>query len=219
MLRTIEGSVALMGNERTLQHVSIWKKDQGWVHITPEQVEFKHTIPANYEWFLCECCDQPVTFVYSTEKVPHFKHPKGSNDCEEKLSHDSFYNVNKLGFSLPLKISNPEGLFTGGPIKLEIGFLPLPAAKLSLAQEQKAKLRITAINSEIPIVQFNINEERFSSEVLTYYSINNHIAKNYILRFENVNTTGLFSALWPPRVRGISPQGTLFDYYTGKRLP
>lgn len=206
-----------MSNEPTLKHVSMWMKGRGWTHITPEQVEYGHTIPANYELFLCECCNQYVSFVNSEEQAPHFRHPPRSKDCEEKLSQDSFYNENRLGFSLPLKISNPEGLFSGCALKLEIGFLPLPATRLSLAQSQQAKLRISIKNSE-KALYLNISKENFSTECLTYYPISNHVAENYLLHYENISAE-LFNAIWPPLVRGISSTGTLFDYHTGKRLP
>ena len=214
-----------MEREPTLKHVSVWEPKRGWVPITPEgaKEKFHRTVSSNESRLLCECCNQYVTFSYSELQIPHFRHFKGSNDCEEKLNGDPFYQKNGLGFSLPLKITNAAQLFnksvsTRG-LSLEIGFLPISEGTLLLSDKHQAKLRITANDTEQPtIFRINVNEERFSSDYLTYCPIGNHVAENYILHFENISPD-MFRSVWPPIVKGISPKGTLFDYETGKRPP
>ncbi|MBR0107758.1 MAG: hypothetical protein IJM07_01415, partial [Pyramidobacter sp.] len=212
-----------MEKEPTLKHVSVWEPLRGWVPITPEGAaeRFHRTVSANENRLLCECCNQYVIFSYSELQKPHFRHFKGSNDCEEKLNREPFYQKNRLGFSLPLKIANAAQLFNKSAstheLRLKIGFLPISEGKLLLCDKQQAKLQIIANETE-QITAFRISEERFSSDYLTYCTIGNHVAENYILHFENIKPD-MFRSVWPPMVRGISPKGTLFDYDTGKRLP
>lgn len=208
-----------MPSDHQLQHVSKWDSAHGWVHITPEEIadNCKRSISANEKQFLCECCNQYASFIYSIQNTPHFKHPKGSNDCEEKLSRETFYKENRLGFSLPLKIINPNDLFEKKRLRLAIGFLPLPAVTIKQAEERKAAVSITCDKQKLPYKEFLISQERFSTEHISYQPIGNNIASEYRLLYPNVQD--LLHDIWPPIVKGISQEGTLFDGKTGKRLP
>lgn len=207
-----------MEGHHKLQHVSEWDPTHGWQHTVPEKAQkHKRSIPSNEKRFLCECCNQYASFVYSNKVASHFKHPKGSNDCEEKLSRETFYKENRLGFSLPLKIINPNDLFEKKQLRLAIGFLPLPAVTIKQAEERKAAVSITCDKQKLPYKEFLISQERFSTEHISYQPIENNIASEYRLLYPNVQ--GLLRYIWPPIVKGLSQEGTLFDGETGKRLP
>lgn len=196
----------------TLQHVSIWNNEHGWQHITPEEAakEFAYSVSSDWQRFMCESCGQYATFVNGAN-TPHFKHPRGSKDCDEKItSYRNYHLTNPQGFSLPLKIK-----INDNKIELLIGFLPIPNNIFSKLEEENVKLSIIA--NEKVLRQFSINESRFSLEHTTYLSVGDNIAKEYRISYPDMNSQ--LKVFWPIIVNGINPEGTVFDYESGKRLP
>ena len=111
----------------SLTRVCVWKDGHGWQPVSAESVALqqthKHSIKSYTKTFLCELCDQYASFVNTGNYRPHFKHPKGSKDCDEKItSSNNFLKTNPLGFSLPIRISVVDG-----KLEIFIGFLPIQA--------------------------------------------------------------------------------------------
>lgn len=196
-----------------LENVSVWRNGHGWSHTTPDEAHemFPYGSSSTDKIFLCESCGQYASFVVGNYQIHHFRHPAGSNDCKDKqVAWSSYYQTNKLGFSLPIKIK-----LCAKDIDISIGFLPLTVQQLSKAMQNKAAVTISA-GSQI-ISTLLISHERFSSEHITYVLIGNKVSERYTLNYSNDDPS--LSTIWPKVINGFDSMGTLFDGATGKRLP
>lgn len=193
-----------------LEHVCMWSNTHGWVNTTPSEAYkfYTHSVSSFSKQFMCEKCQQYVSFVVGKNN-PHFKHPVGSEYCDEKTT--SFYNIyktNPLGFSLPLRIKTDLD-----SVEIFIGFPPVKESDMEKAINENAQLSISIKNGQV-IRRFSINYDRFSSEHITYLSVGDFFSERYLLDY-----TVLDKYHWPRTVDGFNANGTLFDENTGKRLP
>jgi hypothetical protein len=136
-------------------------------------------------------------------RVPFFRHPSGSEDCDDKAYSTGSHKVdNPLGFSLPLKV-----VFSDSSWEFMIGFPPLPEAVFAhggtVAIEDDQGNRRT----------YDIGPVRFDPQRTTYMSVGTHLSRYYRLE----QPAGL-EKYWPRLVWGLNPRGTLFDPGTGHRL-
>jgi len=196
----------------SLTRVCTWKDGHGWQPISATTVAlqqtYKSSIKSYTKTFLCELCDQYVQFEYKRD-TPFFKHPKGSKDCDEKLtSSNNYLTTNPLGFSLPIRISIADG-----NLEIFIGFLPIGESKLNQIENQGGQLKIHV--SGRVLRTFDINSSRFMSDKVSYLSIGSNVSEKYKLDCaEKVDRI-----YWPTEIDGFRQSGTLFDGVSGKRLP
>ena len=198
-----------------LTRISMWDDEHGWKRVTASQASAIHPYglgQANYsKQFLCEVCGQYANFIAGGYQQAHFRHNRNSKDCEQKsTTYNSIYLTNPCGFSLPLKV-----IIANNAIDVQIGFLPIPENYLQALSQATSHLTIKANNMEL--AQFNIDSSRFASNRVEYLSVGNKLAEQYKLFYPN--TVRQLNVYWPTIVDGISKQGTLFDYESGKRLP
>ena len=198
-----------------LTRISIWDDERGWKIITANQASVMYPYglgQANLsKRFLCEVCGQYANFVAGGYQQAHFRHNRNSKDCEHKsTTYNSIYLTNPRGFSLPLKV-----IISDNAIDVQIGFLPIPENYLQALSQATSHLTINANNMEL--AQFNIDSSRFATNRVEYLSVGNKLAEQYKLSYSN--TVRQLNVYWPTIVDGISKQGTLFDYESGKRLP
>jgi len=197
----------------SLTRVCVWEDGHGWQPISAESVAlqqtYRHRIESGTKTFLCELCDQYVSFVNTGNYRPHFKHPKGSNDCDEKItSSNSFFITNPLGFSLPIRISIADS-----NLEIFIGFLPIGESKLKQIENGRGQLTIHANGRAMRT--FNIDSLRFMSDKISYLSVGSNISEKY-----KIDCGGKVDYIyWPTEVDGFHRNGTLFDKVSGKRLP
>jgi len=192
-----------------LGHVCKWNDTHGWVHTTPSEAQkiCSHGARASSEMFMCDICQQYVSFVVG-EYQPYFKHPVGSEDCVEKTKSSYYYKLNPLGFSLPLRIK-----IDADTVEIYIGVPPVTEADMEKAINENAQLSISLKNGQV-IRRFSINYDRLSTEYMTYLSVGDVFSEQYLLDY-----TVLDRYHWPRTVEGFNANGTLFDEETGKRLP
>lgn len=199
----------------TLTHISMWDEKHGWQQTTATEARTVYPSGlgrADYsKQFLCEICGQYANFVVGGCQQPHFRHNRNSNDCEQKSTSNSYYyTTNPRGFSLPLKVK-----ISNSSVDVSIGFLPISQKDLHALSKTAGQLLIKANNKEIR--RYSINASRFSSEHVTYLSVGNSLAEEYRLIYPD--TVKKMNIFWPTMVDGVSGQGTLFGYESGKRLP
>ena len=198
-----------------LTNVSMWSPKHGWQGIRADEVASSYPDWGPYPTFLCELCDQYVTFVKGEVVVSHFKHGWNSDDCIEKASHSSivyyreYWHKNPLGFSLPLRIRIKDDK----SIEVFIGFLPLPQGQL----ERALPVKIYAGNSLKEIRCFS-DILRFDPDKISYLSVGNTLANEYQISYAT-STEESRKHFWPLLVNGFSDAGVLFDAKRGKRIP
>jgi hypothetical protein len=197
----------------SLENVSIWDNHHGWRHTTPNEAikSYPFGTAANDAIFLCESCGQYALLAVGDKQIPHFRHPGGSKDCKDKMTaRSNYYQTNRLGFSLPLKIQ-----IDGSKLAVFIGFLPISVQQMKDSVNNGAIVKILGNRQEL--ATFLINEDRFSSDHITYISVGNAVCEKYRLSLFHSSTS--IANIWPQVVNGFDSGGTLFDPDTGKRLP
>ena len=197
----------------SLTRVCSWQDGHGWQPVSAESFAkkqtYKHSISSDKRIFLCELCDQYASFVNAGIYKPHFKHPRGSKDCDEKItSSDNYLKTNPLGFSLPIRIKTE-----GRRLEIFIGFLPIGEGKLCQIEDERGQIIIYAGNKSI--ATFNIDSSRLMSDKISYLSVGSNIAEKYRIDCGNK----VEKNYWPVDVDGFHRNGTLFDKASGKRLP
>jgi len=126
----------------SLTRVCVWQYGHGWQPVDAESVasKYKYSISSDEKTFLCELCDQYASFVNTGNYRPHFKHPKGSKDCVEKItSSNNHLKTNPLGFSLPIRIDTANCR-----LEVFIGFLPVGESKLNQIENEHGQLVVYA---------------------------------------------------------------------------
>jgi len=194
-----------------LENVCYIHSDDDWEPISPQNAIKR---PPS-EWsslshrFICETCRQYVALVNPRKGKPHFKHPVGSKECEEKIIHTTIDDQHKLSqeYALPLRLE-----ISRDRLEIQIGFLPLPLALIENAIEKNARV-VICDPSSLLIKEYAISFDRFSSEATTFLSVGENISIHYLLK-----TSQMGIACWPRKVEGVNLRGTLFNVQTGRRL-
>ena len=183
-----------------LQHVCMWKNNKGWQRITAEEAQqlFPNGASAHSELFMCEICQQLVTFVKGETQKCHFRHLRDEeNNCPEKTSLIEYrHEFQDKDYSLPLRLVIKDNHC----FALEIGMYlmePLIASvqRFYIANNQQEKLA-------------EYNKERIVTN--RYVEIGSNISEKYKISFSNMTKV--------ITVEGISNKGTIFDVSTGVRL-
>lgn len=194
----------------SLTHVCMWS-DTGWEHITTEQAVELHpggTVSAHSGLFMCELCGQYVILTDGDIRKRYFKHSahEKSKDCPERTfgAGDSIC-YSSQEHDLPIRIDVFASSF-----EFEIGLIRAPISSLNkdFIIEIKPK-RVSGIC-------YKFTKERLNYDSITYLPIGDRPFEKYILSFQNGNDE--LHEFWPKEVKGIDPEGTLFEKTSGKKL-
>lgn len=195
----------------SLTHVCMWT-EKGWKRITAEEATRLHpgrTVSAHSGLFMCELCGQYVVLTDGDVQTRHFRHSASekSKDCPERKSGSSnLIHYDSREHYLPIRITDVSSSY----FKFEIGFIRAPISNLdeNFCIEIKPK--------GVPDVFYVFSKERLNYDSITYLSIGERPFENYSLSFQNGNDK--LHEFWPVEIKGIDPNGTLFEKDSGKKL-
>ena len=203
----------------SLNHVCVWT-DHGWEHITAEEAVKRGAcgkVSAHSGHFICELCGQYVTLAQGAKYVPYFKHSayEKSKNCPERTWGPDYvphYEPNQ--YELPLRISN----ITKTGFKIQIGFLYVPAELLNSATVKH--ILITPHEIQRPNDKsgksgqpYNYQYSRLNTDSITYLDVGCEPALRYTIECDEK-----LQPFWRNEVKGIIPEGSVFDGRTGKLL-
>lgn len=196
----------------SLTHVCVWS-DNGWKRITAEQAARLHpggTVSAHSGLFMCELCGQYVSLTDGERQTRHFRHSayEKSKDCPERiLGAGCAISYGSQEHDLPIRITHVSASSFG----LEIGLIRVPVSFLSknffIEIKPKGETGITYV----------FNKERLNCDSITYLPIGERPFEKYILSLQNGNDK--LRDFWPAEIKGVNPEGTLFEKDSGKKLP
>lgn len=200
----------------SLTHVCMFA-DHKWKKVTPSEAGtvFPDTVSAQSGIFMCELCHQYVYFSRPGAQVRHFGHTQEADkSCPERTQGASVYiDSNSAKHDLPIRLKLlPETAPTD--FELEVGLLGIPNAFLGDLRD--ATIQITPVRGAEQGFKYDLRE-RLAADHITYISIGKTPYPEYQIKL-NCGKPSIFSC-WPERIRGIDPQGTLFDGKTRKKLP
>lgn len=195
----------------SLTHVCMWS-DNGWKRITAEQAARLHpggTVSAHSGLFMCELCGQYVILTDGDIRIRYFKHSayEKSKDCPER-TFGAGYSISygSQEHDLPIRITN----VSSSSFSFEVGLIRAPISSLGkdFCIEIKPKGAF-----DIPYVY---TKERLNYDSITYLPIGERPFEKYTLSFQNGNDK--LREFWPAEIKGIDPEGTLFEKVSGKKL-
>lgn len=194
-----------------LTHVCMWT-DKGWSPITAEKAAFLHPkgkVSAYSGLFMCELCGQYVTLTDGTVQTRHFRHSAAekSKNCPERISSAAFsITYDSKDHDLPIRISDIKP----SSFSFKLGLIRVPIEYLN----KDFRIKITPCGSLD--ASYTFNKERISPTGTTYLPIGSYPYESYELKLQNGNDE-LYN-FWPQKIKGIDPEGTLFDKASGKKL-
>lgn len=195
----------------SLTHVCMWSGN-GWKRIAADQAAVLHpggTVSARSGLFMCELCGQYVILTDGDVRTRYFKHSayEKSKDCPER-TFGAGYSISygAQEHELPIRITN----VSSSSFSFELGLIRVPIYLLSkdLCIEIKPKGTVG--------VYYEFRKERLNCEGITYLSIGERPFEKYELNFKNGNDE--LRDFWPAEIKGIDPEGTLFDKLSGEKL-
>lgn len=195
----------------SLTHVCMWS-DNGWKPITADEAAALHpggTVSAHSGLFMCELCGQYVLLTNGNYRARYFKHSPSekSKDCPERTFGSGYMSTYIPGeHELPIRICD----ITATSFRFELGLLRVPAELIG--KDLKLEIRPKGIKGKT----FVYLRERLNLNGITYLSIGDLPFKKYALSIQGGDNR--LQSFWPTEIRGIDPEGTLFDQVTGKML-
>ncbi|MCD8155498.1 MAG: hypothetical protein LUF78_12605 [Clostridiales bacterium] len=195
----------------SLTHVCMWS-DNGWKRITAEQAAKLHpggTVSAHSGLFMCECCGQYVTLTNGNIKERYFKHSayEKSKECPDRTFGSSYpMSYNSQEHDLPIRITD----VSSASFRFEVGLIRVPTNLLrkDFRIEIKSKGEFDA-----PHI---FTREYLNYDSITYLPIGERPFEKYTLSFQNGDN--VLYTFWPAEIKGIDPEGTLFERDSGKKL-
>ena len=195
----------------SLTHVCMWS-DNGWKPITAEQAAKLHpggTVSAHSGLFMCELCGQYVSLTDGAVQTRHFRHSayEKSKNCPERI-FGSGYSISygSQEHELPIRITG----VSSSSFRFEIGLIRAPIS--SLGRDFRIEIKPKGV-ADTPYV---FTKERLNYENITYLPIGERPFEKYTLNFKNGSDKLL--EFWPEEIKGIDPEGTLFEKSSGKKL-
>lgn len=191
----------------SLNHVCMWS-EHGWVRISAEEaarIQPRGTVSAQSGIFWCELCGQYVTFTDSNENVRHFRHSANeeSKNCPERTFGPLYPHTYKAGtHELPIRLIQENNTF-----QLEMGFLYVPQDLLLSAEVSSVTIKVS------DTLRFTYSFERLNNKIITYLPIGSIPSETY----EVISSKQLIP-YWPRKIKGVSRDGSLFDYENGKMI-
>lgn len=200
----------------SLTHVCIFA-DQKWKRVTPSEAAavFPDTVSARSGIFMCELCHQYVYFSRPGAQLRHFGHtPEADKTCPERTQGTSVYIESNSGkHDLPIRLKLLPLEFPSD-FELEIGLLGIPDAFLEDLRGET--IQIIPAKRAGQGFKYNLREH-LAADRITYVSIGGTPYPEYQIKL-SCGKLSVFSR-WPERMRGIGPEGALFDGKTRKKLP
>lgn len=195
----------------SLTHVCMWS-DNNWKRITAEQAARLHpggTVSAHSGLFMCELCGQYVILTDGDVKKRYFKHSayEKNKDCPERTfgaGNSFFYSSQE--HDLPIRITN----VSLSSFEFEVGLIRAPI--LYLNKDFTIEIKPKGVSD----VRYVFTKERLNHNSITYLPIGERPFEKYILSFQNGDDK--LHEFWPSEIRGINPEGTLFEKVSGKKL-
>lgn len=195
----------------SLTHVCMWS-DNGWKRITAEQAARLHpggTVSAHSGLFMCELCGQYVILTDGDIRVRYFKHSayEKSKDCPER-TFGAGYSISYSAqeHDLPIRITS----VSTSSFKFEIGLIRAPIS--SLNKDFHIEIKPKGVSD----VSYVFTKERLNHDSITYLPIGERPFEKYTLSFQNGSDK--LHEFWPTEIKGIDPEGTLFEKNSGKKL-
>lgn len=195
----------------SLTHVCIWS-DHGWKRITAEQAAKLHpggTVSAHSGLFMCELCGQHVILTDGDIRVRYFKHSayEKSKDCPER-TFGAGYPISYVSqeHDLPIRITN----ISSSSFSFEVGLIRVPISSLN------KDFRINIKPKGACDISYVFTKERLNCNNITYLPIGERPFEKYTLSFQNGSDK--LREFWPAEIKGIDPEGTLFEKASGQKL-
>lgn len=196
----------------SLTHVCMWS-ESGWQRITAEQAARLHpggTVSAHSGLFMCELCGQYVTLTDGKIQTRHFRHSasEASKSCPERtFGANYFVSYSAQEHDLPIRITE----VSASSFRFEIGLIRAPIHLFG--NDFRIEIRPKGIQG----VSYLFSKERLNCDSITYLPIGENPFEEYVLSFQN-GSNKLYE-FWSKEIRGIVPEGTLFERPSGKKLP
>ena len=194
----------------SLTHVCMWR-DTGWERITAEEackiIPSNSTVSANSGLFMCELCGQYVTLTKKGNNVRHFRHQSAekSKNCPERSLGSSSKYISLNEYQLPIRIKVSDQHFS-----FELGLVRAP-----IEDFDDFRIIIEPIGYDRGS-SYEYAKERLNPESITYLSIGDNPTKLYKLSLPE-GLDALYK-YWPPEIKGIDDEGTIFDKQSGRML-
>lgn len=195
----------------SLTHVCMWSGN-GWKQITAEQAARLHpggSVSAHSGLFMCELCGQYVSLTDGSVQTRHFRHSahEKSKNCPERIFGAGYsVSYSSQEHDLPIRITG----VSSSSLRFEIGLIRAPIGSFSRDFRIEIKPKGTFG------VSYVFTKERLNYDRITYLPIGEKPFEKYVLSFQNGSDK--LHAFWPEEIKGIDPEGTLFDKTSGKKL-
>ncbi len=195
----------------SLTHVCMWSEN-GWKQISAEQAARLHpggTVSAHSGLFMCELCGQYVILTGGDIKARHFRHSayEKSKDCPERTFGAGYsISYDSQEHDLPIRITS----VSSSSFRFEVGLIRAPISSLS------KDFRIEIKPKGGFDVSYVFTKERLNYDSITYLPIGEKPFEKYTLSFQY--GTDKLREFWPSEIKGIDPEGTLFEKASGKKL-
>lgn len=195
----------------SLTHVCMWS-DNGWKRITAEQAAQLHsggTVSAHSGLFMCELCGQYVILTDGDIRKRYFKHSayEKSKKCPERTFGAGYsFSYGSQEHDLPIRITS----ISSSSFRFEIGLIRAPIG--SLGKDFRIEIKPKGVFD----ISYVFTKERLNNDTITYLPIGERPFEKYTLSFQNGNDK--LHEFWPAEIKGIDPEGTLFDKVSGKKL-
>ncbi len=194
-----------------LTHVCMWSENS-WKHITAEEAARLHpggTVSAQSGLFMCELCGQYVTLTDGDIRTRHFRHSarEKRKDCPERtFGAGCPISYNSQEHDLPIRITS----VSSSSFSFSVGLIRAPIS--SLNKDFRIEIRPKGAFD----VRYVFTKERLNHDSITYLPIGERPFEKYTLRFQNGSDK--LHEFWPAEIKGIDPEGTLFDKVSGNKL-
>ena len=198
-------------SSHALTHVCMWS-DNGWKRITPEEAARLHpggTVSARSGLFMCELCGQYVGLTAGQKNGRYFYHSsyEKSKNCPERTFGTGYsISYSSQEHDLPIRITG----VSPSSFRFEIGLIRAPIDLLS--EDFCIEIKPKGVWGE-PYV---FTKERLNSDSITYLPLGEKPFEKYTLELKNGGDQ--LREFWPSEVKGIDPEGTLFEKTSGKKL-